>query len=135
MTRSALSRAVRVPNLARLALAAAVSTTGAFVVAGDAQAATPRNAPVTTTITLPGDRFCGFDVTMTTVDKSAQTPKDPKLLPPEGMGPNGHNFTGNEVVTFSANGKSQTFNVSGATHATTNGNIETEIHTGPISSS
>jgi len=131
MIRSSISHAARATNFARLALTAAVAITGALTVTGNAQAEPTKAQPVT--ITFPAGVRCAFEVTMTTVDNSAQTPKNPKLLPPEGLGPTGQNFTGNFVVTFAnpANGKSQTFNVSGATHVSTNGNIETETHTGP----
>jgi len=81
-----------------------------------AQAATP-------TATIPAARFCGFDVTETIVTDNTKTISNPS----------GDRTTGHFVVTFAnpANGKSRTFNVSGATQTTVNGTTGTEVFTGP----
>ena len=117
MIGSSLSRAARVSHLTRLALAAAIAVTGSFALAGNAQAATDP-------VTIPGARFCGFDVTETVVTDKTKVTTTPR----------GDIATGHLVVTFAnpANGKSQTFNVSGATHRSTTNGITTEIFTGPF---
>lgn len=117
MSGSSLPYTARVPRLTRIALTVVIAVTGALATTGTAQADTQTN-------TIPGPRFCGFVVTETLVSDNAKTHTTPF----------GTVSTGHLVVTFTnpANGKSQTFNVSGATHDTVSGNTVTEVFTGPF---
>lgn len=116
MTESSPSRAARVSHFTGLALAAPIAVTAVFGVAATAQAAT---APTV----IPGARFCGFDVTQTTLTDNTKTISNPS----------GDRTTGHFVVQFAnpANGKSQTFNVSGASETTVSGTTGTQVFTGP----
>jgi hypothetical protein len=115
MTESSPSRAARVSRLTRLALAAPIAVTAAFAVAATAQATTDPTV-------IPGARYCGFDVTQTILTDNTKTISNPS----------GDRTTGHFVVQFAANGKSQTFNVSGASEApTVSGTTATQVFTGP----
>jgi hypothetical protein len=75
------------------------------------------------TTTLPGGTYCKFDVIQTTLKDNTKPIENAS----------GIRFTGNLVVQFAnpANGKSVTFNASGATKLSTSGDILTATFTGP----
>ncbi len=114
MTESSPFHAARVSRLTRLALAASIAVMGALAVTGTAHADTTR--------TLPGGTYCKFDVTETTLKDHTKVIENAS----------GIRSTGNFVVQFAANGKSVTYNVSGATkYSTSSSNILTATYTGP----
>lgn len=108
----------RTTPLTRLALGVPIMVAAAFGVPATAQGDTPPPSKL-----MPGGTYCSFDVYRTTLtDHSAKPPNNP--------GPS----TGNFVVQFTnpLNGKSATFNVSGATRPpTTSGTTTTVVFTGP----
>jgi hypothetical protein len=110
--------ATRTARLARLAIAAPIAVTAMFGVSTTALADTSSTP-------FPGDRYCGFDVTMTTLTDNSK----------EIINPSGDRTTGHVVVQFTntLTGASQTFNVSGASEAPVdNGNNTfTQVFTGP----
>jgi hypothetical protein len=111
MTESASSRTV-LSRLTGLAIAASIAVVSAFVITGTAHADT----------TLPGGTYCAFDVIETVITDNT------KLIDNS----SGTRFTGHFVVTFTANGKSKTFNASGATQlSVSDANILTVTYTGP----
>jgi len=73
--------------------------------------------------TLPAPQFCSFPVERTIVTDNTKRITNP----------GGDRKTGHLVVEFAnpANGKSVTYNVSGATQFSQSGNILTETFTGP----
>lgn len=110
----------RATRFTHLALGVPIVVAAAFGVPATAQADTPPSSSQP----LPGGIFCAFEVTMTTLTDDRET----KTLP------NGDQLTtGHYVVQFAADGKSQTFNVSGARRTSVNstGTTETDVFTGP----
>jgi hypothetical protein len=106
----------RIPRLTRLAMAASIAVMTVFGVATTAQANTDA-----TVIIRPGGTFCEFDVTETILTDNTKTISNPS----------GDRSTGHFVVEFAANGKSQTFNVSGAVETSVSGTTATQTFTGP----
>jgi hypothetical protein len=105
----------RTSRLTRLALAAPIAVAAAFAGTTIAQADTPPPPQP-----LPA-KYCGFPVILTTLRDNSEKPST-------NPGPS----TGNFIVQFIANGKSATFNVSGATQPSTiSGTTGTQIFTGP----
>lgn len=101
-------------RLTRLALAVPIAVTGMIGVAATAQADAPSRV-------LPARAFCPFAVTETILTNNINPISNPS----------GDRFTGHFVVQFAANGKSQTFNASGAEQTSVSGNTETDVYTGP----